>query len=109
MNRASAIPNAKIEINGITWYVPQNTPNEEQQAKLSKDIFEWDRQIILTQSILFLEAVKTRNLWTWDLGTGSGVVVPVYISVRFQRRDRLNDQTLNNDTFLDLQSQVPIA
>ena len=56
-----------------------------------------------------MEEVKTRNLWTWDLGLGSGIVVPIYISVRIQRRDRLNDQTLYNDTFLDLESQVPIA
>ena len=36
VNRANAINNAELKINGLEWYVPHYTPSMEQRKKLSR-------------------------------------------------------------------------
>ena len=48
---------------------------------------------------MFLCMKKTQDPWTFELPTGSGIVVHIYNLVGFEQKIRLNDQTLNLDTF----------
>ena len=43
--------------------------------------------------------VNTQNLWNFEVGTQEGINVPIWIIVGFQKRDRQDSQTSNNDTF----------
>ena len=46
-----------------------------------------------------MNEVNKQNLWSSELGTQEGINVPIYTIVGFQRRDRQDSQTSNNDTF----------
>ena len=46
-----------------------------------------------------MKEVKTRNLWSFDLGTQEGINVPFWILIAVQQRKRQDLQTLDNDTF----------
>ena len=52
------------------------------------------------ERIVFLKEVNTQNLWTFELGTQEGNIVPIWIYVGFQQNDRQHDQNLKNDTFV---------
>ena len=43
-----------------------------------------------------MKEVKTRKIWTFQLGMGEGINVPVWSIMGFQQQDR---QKLNNVTF----------
>ena len=49
-----------------------------------------------------MKEVSTHNLWTFELVTQEGIIVPIWIYVGFQQNDRQHDQNLNNDTFVRL-------
>ena len=46
-----------------------------------------------------MKYVTTENIWTLELAVGHGVDIPVYIVVGFTKRDQINQQHQNNDTF----------
>ena len=52
---------------------------------------------------VFMKEVNTQNYWTFELGTREGMYVPIWLIVGFQQSDLQHDQSLNDDTFLDLQ------
>ena len=46
-----------------------------------------------------MKDVTTESFWTFKLGVGVGIVVPIYVIVGFMQRDQFNQQHQNNDTF----------
>ena len=46
-----------------------------------------------------MKDVTTENSWTFDLGVGDGIDIPIIVMVGFMQRDRINQQHQNNDTF----------
>ena len=50
-----------------------------------------------------MQEVSPQNLWNFELRTGEGINVPIWIIVFFQQRDRLDSQILNSEAFIDLQ------
>ena len=46
-----------------------------------------------------MKEINTQNLWTFELGTQEGIIVPIWIFIGFQQSDRQHNQNLNNDTF----------
>ena len=54
------------------------------------------------ERFVFMEDLKTQKIWNFELGTQDGMNIPIWISIRFQQRDRQDPQNLNNDTFYRL-------
>ena len=48
---------------------------------------------------IFMKEVNTQYLWTSELGTKGGKMVPIWVIVGFQQRNKHDSQNLNNDTF----------
>ena len=46
-----------------------------------------------------MKEVNTQILWSFELGTQEGTIVPIWVIVGFQQNDRQFDQSSNNDTF----------
>ena len=47
----------------------------------------------------YMKDVTTENNWTFELGVGDGIDIPIYVIVGFMQRDQFNQQHQNNDTF----------
>ena len=43
--------------------------------------------------------MTTRNNWSFELGVGNGVDIPIYIILGFMQRGQFNQQHRNKDTF----------
>ena len=59
---------SKTKIIGIEWYLPHYTPSIKQQKVISKHILS-KTELQNVERTLFMEEVKTRFLWTFELGT----------------------------------------
>ena len=101
LNKVAATNNAKVKINSLDWYVPHYSPNLEECNKLLNQIKKNSPTLLhYPERSVFMKEVNTQNIWTFELGTQEGNIVPIWIFVAFQQNDRQNDQNLNNDTFL---------
>ena len=47
----------------------------------------------------YMKDVTAENNWTFELGVGDGIDVPIYVIVGFMQRDQFNQQHQNNDAF----------
>ena len=47
----------------------------------------------------YMKDVTTENNWTFELGVGDGIDIPIYLVVGFIQRDQFNQQHQNSDTF----------
>ena len=48
---------------------------------------------------VFMNEVNTQNLWTFEMGTQEGIIIPIWIFVYFQHRIRQDSENFNNHTF----------
>ena len=46
-----------------------------------------------------MKDVTTEKKWSFELGVGNGICVPIYIIVGFMQRDQFNQHHQNYDTF----------
>ena len=46
-----------------------------------------------------MKVVTTEYNWTFELGVGDSIDIPIYVTVGFIQRDQLNQQHQINDTF----------
>ena len=100
MNKDNAINNGKNEFNTSEWYVPHYTPSIQQQTNLSKQILiKTTTELQYVQRSVFMKEVNTQNIWTFELGTGEGINIPITFIISIQVRDRQDSQDLNNDAF----------
>ena len=53
---------------------------------------------------VFMEEMKTQNLWNFEVGTQKGINVPLWIYAAFQQSDRQNVRNQNNDNIVRLPS-----
>ena len=76
------------------------TPSIPQQAIISKQISsKTPTALQYVERSVFMKEVETQNLWTFELGTQEGVIVPTCIFVGFQQNERQDSQSLNIDAF----------
>ena len=74
----NATNNAKNKINGFEWYIPQNTPNMEEQKIISQQILgKITTELHYVERSVSMKEVNTRNFWTFKLGTQEGIKVPI--------------------------------
>ena len=70
------------------------------QTLLSKQILKkTPTELQYVERFVFMNEVKTQKLWTFDLGTQEGIIVPIWIIVGFQQRDRQDSLKVSNDIF----------
>ena len=79
----------KTEINSIEGYVPHYTPSIPQQAMLSKQIScKVPTELQYVERSVFMNEVDTQKFSTFELGTGEGISIPVWIKIGFQQKER---------------------
>ena len=49
-----------------------------------------------------MKELNNRTLWTFELRTQEGTIVPIWIFVRFHLRVIFDSQTVDSDTFKNL-------
>ena len=100
MNKDNTVNISKNKINASEWYVPHFKPSIPQQTKLSKQILsKTPTELQYVERSVFMKEVNTHNLWSFELGIGQGINIPIWILVGFQERALQDNQMLNNDTF----------
>ena len=74
-------------------YVPHNTASISQQAILFKQILSRTATELQDEErSVFMKEVNTQSLWTFELGTQEGIIVPIWNIVGFQQRARQDSQ-----------------
>ena len=103
IDKVAGIPNARIKINHIHWYVPYYTPSMSQQAIMSKQILsKTPTELRYVERSVFMKEVNNQNVWNFELGSQENMNVPIWIIIGFQQQDRQDSQELNDDTFCRL-------
>ena len=67
----------------------------EQQEIISKQT--WSKFQYVGRNF-FMKKANSRNLWTVELRTKKGKIIPTWVFVGFQQEDRQGSQNVNNDT-----------
>ena len=100
LNKANATIVGTIKFNAMEWYVPHFTLSISTQKLLPKQILsKVPTELQYVERSVFMKEITTQNIWTFELGTGEGINLPIWIFVGFQQRDRQDSQNLNNGTF----------
>ena len=100
LNEDNAINKAKIKTNAIECSVPHYTHSFSQQTIVAYQILsKLPTELHYKEKSVFMKEVNTQNFWTFELGNQEGVIIPIWIIVGFQQRDRQDSQNFNIDTF----------
>ena len=103
IEKVAGIADARIKINHVHWYVPQNTPSMSQQGIMSKQILnKLSTEFRYVERSVFMKEVNNQKLWNFELGSQENMNVPIWINLGFQQQDRQDSRNLNNDTFCRL-------
>ena len=71
-----------------------------QQAILFKQILSKTlTELQFVEKNFFMKELNTQKLWTLEIGTQEDMKIPIWISVRFQQREREDSQNFKNDNF----------
>ena len=100
LNKDNAINIGKIKINAIEWYVPHYTLSLSQQKILMNQIVnKIPTELQYVERSVFMKEINTQNLWSFELGTHEGIIIPIWIIIGFQQKERQDSQQMNTDTF----------
>ena len=90
----------RVIIDDISLYVPHYTSSVSNQKLLLGDIVsKTPTESSFIKRSSYMKDVTTENNWTFALGVGDGIDIPIYVIVGFMQRDQFNQQHQNNDTF----------
>ena len=80
-------------------YVPHYTLSiSNQKLLLVHIVSKTPTELSSVKRSSFIKNVFTEKNWTFVLGVGKGIDIPVYVVVAFMQRDQFNQQHQNNDT-----------
>ena len=103
IDKANGIADARIKIDHIHWYVAHYTPSMQQQTILSNHILDnKPTELRYVERSVFMKQVNNQNVWNFELGSQANMNVPIWIIIGFQKQNRQDSQSLNNDTFCRL-------
>ena len=85
-------------IDDINLYVPQYIPGVSNKKLMLGHIVS-KAELSYTKRSSYMKDVTTENNWTFELGVGDGIDIPIYVIVGLMQRDKFNQQHQNNDTF----------
>ena len=87
--RTAGVDFAKVDVKDISWYIPHNVPNFENQQLVLNHILNKDpTELFYTERTVFRKDVNTNNNWTFELGN-SGGSTPTFVIVGFQARNKI--------------------
>ena len=90
---------AKDIVDDIGWYVPAYTPSISNQEKLLGHIeSKAPNEVSYIKKSSYVKDITSENNWSFELGVGDSVDMPIYVIVGFMQRDQFNQQHQNNDT-----------
>ena len=90
----------RVFIDDISWYVPQYTLSiSNQKLMLGHIVSKAPTYLTYIKSSCHMKDVTAENNWTFELGVGDGVDIPIYVIVGFMQRDQFNEQHQRNDSF----------
>ena len=90
----------KVNIEDLSWYVPQYTPSVKNQKLMLRHIeSKIPTELTYSKRSSYMKNVTTENIWNFELGVGDGFDVPIHVVVGFMQRDQFNQQHQNNDIF----------
>ena len=96
---ANLVLAGRVFVDDIVCYVPHYTPSiSNQKLMLSKIASKTRTELAYTKRSSYKKDVTTENNWTFELGVGDGIDVPIYVIVGFIQRDHFNQQHQNIDT-----------
>ena len=94
-----ALPGTVI-IDDISWYVPHYALSiSNQKLLLSNIASKTPTELTYIKRSFCMKDVTTENNWTFELGVGDGIDIPICVIVGFMQRDQFNQQQQNNDSF----------
>ena len=103
IDKGAGIPDARIKLDHIYWYVPHYIPSIQQQSFLSKPILnKTPTELRYFQQSVFMGEVNNQNLWNFELGSQENMNVAIWNIIGIQRRYIPDPPNLNNDTFCRL-------
>ena len=82
-----------VTMEDLRWYVPHCTPNiPTQKIMLGHIVSKTAKEVSYIERSSYKKEKITENIWTFDLGVGDGVDIPIYVIVFFMLWDQLNQQ-----------------
>ena len=99
IDKAPGIADARLRIDHIHWSVLHYTPSFPQQGFLSRQILSKTPTELRFIERFFMKETDNQNLWNFELGSQQSMILPMFVIIEFQQRDRQVSQNLNNDTF----------
>ena len=104
--RDNGVDAAKIVIKDIGWYIPHYVPNlENQQRGMDQNLNKDPTELHYIKRVVFRKDVNTNNIWTFELGNSNNESCPIFVTVGFQARNKIDSQTHDNATF----DRLPIS
>ena len=87
-------------IDDIILYVPHYTPSiSNQNSMKGSSVSRAAMESSYSPKSSYMKDVTTENNWTFDVGVGDGIDIPIYVTVGFMQGDQFNQQHQSNDTF----------
>ena len=81
----------RVTIDVISWYVPHYTSSiSNQKLMLGHIVSKAPTELSYIERSSYMKDVTTENNWTFELGVGHGIDVPIYVIVGFMQRDQCN-------------------
>ena len=72
----------KVIIEDLCWYVPHYTPSiSNQKLVLGHIVSEAPTELSYSERSSYMKDVTTGKNWTFELGMGDGVDIPIYVIV----------------------------
>ena len=90
----------RVIIDDISLFVPHCTPNKSNQKLiLGHIVSRAATELSYIKRSSDMKDGATENNWTFELGVGDGIAIPLFVIVGFMQRDQFNQQHQNNVTF----------
>ena len=89
----------RVIIDDISLCVPHYTPSiSNQKLMLGHIVSKTPTELTYSKRSSYMKDVTTENVWTFELGVGDGVDIPIHVIVGFMQKDQFNQQYQNIDT-----------
>ena len=90
----------RVIIEDVSLYISTYTPSiSNQKLLLSHIVSKAPTELPFIKRSTYMKEVTSENNWTFELGVGDGVDIPIYVIVGFMQRKQYNQQHQNNDVF----------
>ena len=98
----AAASDAKIEIKDIAWYVRHDTPSFDNISLVNGHILaKKNTEYSYVARTVSSKQVNSNNKWRMEIGSLSGIDIPIYVIVGFQSQARTGPNQRQNNAIFD--------